>query len=159
MEKESLKTSKKANHSRQRIRSSPKRDWIRFFPPEGTPDADEAARENNDRQLMVHGLPSEFPTGTPGGLQEDALNTLIKSLGIILKQAHIVGAHPAESTTSNDKSSVIRLTVNSRETKETIRKAAEATYRWDTAGNHTVFLRDIIKRKRTSSNEDPRTPK
>ena len=107
---------------------------------------------------MVYGLPSEFPTGTPGGRQEDALNDLIKSLGIILKQAHIVGAHPDDTTTRNDKSSVIRLTVNSRDTKETIRKAAEATHRWG-SGHHTVFLRDIVKRKRTSSNEDPRTPK
>ena len=49
--------------------------------------------------------------------------------------------------------------MNSRETKDIIRKAAEATKRWGSAGNHTVFLRDTIKRKRTSSNEDPRTPK
>ena len=62
-------------------------------------------------------------------------------------------------TISIDKPPVTRLTVNSRETKETIRKAAEATNRWGTAGNHTVFLRDITKRKRTSSNEDIRTPK
>ena len=109
---------------------------------------------------MVYGLPSEFPTGTLSypGRQEDALNDLIKSLGIILKQAHIVGAHPDEKTTRNDKSSVIRLTVNSKDTKETIRKAAEATKRWG-SGHHQVFLRDIVKRKRTSSNEDPRTPK
>ena len=108
---------------------------------------------------MVHGLPSEFLAGTPGGPQENALNTLLKSLGIILEQVHIVGAHPIDPTSSNDKSPVTRLTVNSRETKDTIRKAAEATNRWGTAGNHTVFLRDTTKRKRTSSNEDQRTPK
>ena len=107
---------------------------------------------------MVYGLPSEFPTGTPGGRQENALNDLVKSLGIILKQAHIIGAYPDGKTTRNDKSSVIRLTLNSKDTKETIRKAAEATKRWG-SGHHQVFLRDIVKRKRTSSNEDPRTPK
>ena len=155
MEKE---TSKKADISKQKTRSNPKKDWIRFFPPEGTTEADEALREINDCQLMVHGLPSEFPIGTPGGPQDDALNNLIKSLGIILKQAHIVGAYPAETKSSNDKSSVVRLTVNSKATKETIRKAAEVTHRWG-GGNHKVFLRDIVKRKRTSSNEDPRTPK
>ena len=48
--------------------------------------------------------------------------------------------------------------MNSKDTKETIRKAAEATKRWG-SGHHQVFLRDIVKRKRTSSNEDPRTPK
>ena len=125
-----------------------------------TPDANEAAREINDRQLLVHGLPSEFPTGTPGGPQENALNTLIKSLGIILEQGHVVGAHPVEPTTSNDKSPVIRLTMNSKETKEIVRKAAEATNRWGTAGNHKVFLRETTtKRRRTPSTEDSRTPK
>ena len=44
-------------------------------------------------------------------------------------------------------------------------KAAEITRRWGSAGGHTVFLRDIPpekavqKRKRTSSNEDTKTPK
>ena len=49
--------------------------------------------------------------------------------------------------------------MNSRETKDIIRKAAEATKRWGSAGGHTVFLRDTTKRKRTSSNEDQKTPK
>ena len=150
---------KKADRSKQSARSNPKQGWIRFFAPDGTPDANEAAREFNHRQLLVHGLPSEFPTGAPGGPQEDALNTLIKSLGIILEQGHVVGAHPVEPTTSNDKSPVIRLTMNSKETKETLRKAAEATNRWGTAGNHKVFLRETTtKRRRTPSTEDSRRP-
>ena len=129
------------------------------FHEKGTPDAKKAEKENNALQLLVHGLPSEFLESTPGGPQEKALNTLLTTLGIILEQEHIVGAHPINPSSSSDKSPVTRLTVNSRETKDKIRKAAEATRRWGSAGGHTVFLRDTVKRKRTSSNEDPRTPK
>ena len=107
----------------------------------------------------MHGHQSDFLESTTGGPQEKALNKLLTTLGITLEQEHIIGAHPIEPSSSSDKSPITRLTVNSRETKEKIRKAAEITRRWGSAGGHAVFLRDSVKRKRTSSNEDTKTPK
>ena len=168
-EKETDKTGGKP----ERKRSSPKQGWIKFFHEKGTPDAKIAEQENSAHQLLVHGLPGEFLESTTGGPQERALNKLLTNLGkeaigdrgITLEQEHIIGAHPIEPSSNSDKSPITRLTVDSRETKEKIRKAAEITRRWGSAGGHTVFLRDIPpekavqKRKRTSSNEDTKTPK
>ena len=169
-EKETDKTGGKPERKR---RSSPKQGWIKFFHEKGTPDAKIAEQENSAHQLLVHGLPGEFLESTTGGPQERALNKLLTNLGkeaigdrgITLEQEHIIGAHPIEPSSNSDKSPITRLTVDSRETKEKIRKAAEITRRWGSAGGHTVFLRDIPpekaaqKRKRTSSNEDTKTPK
>ena len=166
-------SSKAEGKPERRRRSSPEQKWIKFFHEKGTPDAKIAARENSAHQLLVHGLPREFLESTTGGPQEKALNQLLMKLGktaigdrgITIEQEHIIGAHPMESLSSSDKSPITRLTVDSRETKDKIRKAAEITGRWGTAGGHAVFLRDIPpekatqKRKRTSSNEDKKTPK
>ena len=60
---------------------------------------------------------------------------------------------------------ITRLTVDTKETKENIRRAALHAKRWGAAGRHTVFLRDTLpektaqKRGRSSSNEDTKTPK
>ena len=155
-------------------RNSPKQGWIKFFHDKGTPNAKNAEQENSAHQLLVHWLPGEFLEGTMGGLQERALNKLLINLGkeeigdrgITLQQEQIIGAHPIKPSSSSDKSPITRLTVDSRETKEKIRKAAKITKRWGSAGGHTVFLRDIPpekvaqKRKRTpSSNEDTKMPK
>merc|ERR1712051_1161787 len=79
--------------------------------------------------------------------------------GINLVQENIIGAYPIEPTPS-DRSPVTRITLDSRETKASIRKAAERADRWGN-GTHSVFFRDITldKRKRKSSNEDLNTPK
>ena len=159
---------------KRKSRNSPKQGWIKFFHDKGTPNAKIAEQENSAHQLLVHGLPGEFLDGTKGGLQERALNKLLTNLGkeeigdrgITLQQEQIIGAHPIKPSSSSDKSPITRLTVDSRETKEKIRKAAKITKRWGSAGGHTVFLRDIPpekvahKRKRTpSSNEDTKMPK
>ena len=55
--------------------------------------------------------------------------------------------------------------MDTKETKENIRKAALHAKRWGVAGRHTVFLRDTLpektaqKRGRSSSNEVTKTPK
>ena len=79
--------------------------------------------------------------------------------GIDLKQENFVGAFPIEPT-PKDRSPVTRITLNARETKADIRKAAELAGRWG-RGTHSVFLRDITleKRRRKSSDEDTYTPK
>ena len=118
----------------------------------------------------MHGLPDG---GTSGNNQERALNKLITNLGreaigdhgITLDQEHIIGAYHIEQSSNKDKPMITRLTVDTKETKEKIRKAAEYARRWGSAGGHTVFLRDTLpekaaqKRGRSSSNEDTRTPK
>ena len=96
--------------------------------------------------------------------------------GINIEQDNIVGAHPIEPSPNGDKSLVTRITLDSRETKTNIRRAAEKAERWGSK-THAVFFRDIPpnkglppngdlppnngpqKRKRTSSDEDTKTPK
>ena len=104
---------------------------------------------------------------TKAGSQERVLNDLMASLsqetlgddGIDLIQENIIGAYPIEPT-PRDRSPVTRITLNSRETKASIRNAAERAGRWG-KGTHSVFLRDITleKRRRKSSDEDTNTPK
>ena len=79
--------------------------------------------------------------------------------GIDLVQENIIGAYPIEPT-PRDRSPVTRITLDSRETKASIRKAAERAGRWGN-GTHSVFFRDITleKRRRKSSDEDTNTPK
>ena len=98
-EKTTEKTSEKADHSKRR--SIPKQEWIKFFHEKGTPDAKFLEKERTSHQLLVHGLPSEFLEGTQGGPQEKALNKLVSSLGIILEQEHIIGAHPIDPSSSS----------------------------------------------------------
>ena len=79
--------------------------------------------------------------------------------GINIAQENIIGAYPIEPTPSG-KSPITRITLDSRDTKASIRKAAGKADRWGN-GTHSVFFRDITldKRKRKSSNEDLNTPK
>ena len=75
------------------------------------------------------------------------------------------GSHQHKQSSNKDKQMITRLTVDTKETKENIRKAAVYARRWGAAGRHTVFLRDTLpekaaqKRGRSSSNEDTKTPK
>ena len=114
-----------------------------------------------DRQLQVYGLPeARFQWRE----REKALQKLVSYLrceeigdqGINLEQRHIIGAH---HTWNKDGQKVTILTVDSKETKGDIRRAATEAKRWG-AKSHTVFLRDTIsetptqRRSRSSSNED-----
>ena len=79
--------------------------------------------------------------------------------GIDITQENIIGAYPIEPTPSG-KSPITKITLDSRDTKASIRKAAGKADRWGN-GTHSVFFRDITldKRKRKSSNEELNTPK
>ena len=148
-------------------KSGQKYQWINFYHEEGSRAFDEAKDFRASHQLLVHGLPKTLLAPTKAGTQERVLNDLMASLsqetlgddGIDLSQENIVGAFPIEPT-PNDRSPVTRITLNSRETKANIRKAAERAGRWG-RGTHSVFLRDITleKRRRKSSDEDTNTPK
>ena len=61
--------------------------------------------------------------------------------GINIVQENIIGAHPIEPTPSG-KSPITRITLDSRDTKASIRKAAGKADRWGN-GTHSVFFRDI----------------
>ena len=162
--KDADKSGEKPDRKRK---SSPKQERIKFFQEKGTPNAKLAEQKNIDHQLLVYGLPDS------GNNQERALNKLITNLsseaigdhGITLEQEHIIGAYHIEQSSNKDKQMITRLTVDTKETKENIRKAAVYARRWGAAGRHTVFLRDTLpekaaqKRGRSSSNEDTKTPK
>ena len=117
--------------------------------------------------MLVHGLPKSFLGPTQAGPQEKALNDLIAGLnkktlgedGNDITQENIIGAYPIEPTPSG-KSPITKITLDSRDTKASIRKAAGKADRWGN-GTHSVFFRNITldKRKRKSSNEDLNTPK
>ena len=93
------------------------------------------SEETRARQLEVHGLPYEHLECSPGGPQEKALNHLLTKLGtenvddrgIDITQEHIVGACAVKQTSKSEKSQVLILTVNSKETKEKIIRAAYLT--------------------------------
>ena len=107
----------------------------------------------------MHGLPDG---GTSGNNQERALNKLITNLGreaigdhgITLDQEHIIGACYIEQLSNKDKPTITRLTVDTKETKEKIRKAAKYARRWGTLPEKAAQ-----KRGRSSSNEVTKTPK
>ena len=161
------RTTKSDEKSERKRQCSPKRERIKFFQEKGTPNAKLAEQVDVDRQLLVYGLPeSRFQWRD----RERALNKLVTNLsseeigdqGITLEQKHIIGAY---HTSNKDKQMITRLTVDTKETKENIRRAALQAKRWGVAGRHTVFLRDTLpenpaqKRGRSSSNEDTKTPK
>ena len=171
MEKESKKDKEKTTKSdekpERKRQSSPKRERIKFFQEKGTTNAKLAEQVDVDCQLLVYGLPeSRFQWRD----RERALQKLVTNLsseeigdhGINLEQKHIIGAY---HTSNKDGQMITRLTVDSNETKENIRRAALQAKRWGAAGRHTVFLRDTLpenpaqKRGRSSSNEDTKTPK
>ena len=148
-------------------KSGQKYQWINFYHEEGSKAFKDAKEFRASFQLLVHGLPKTLLPPTKAGTQERVLNDLMASLsqeklgedGIDLTQKDIVGAYPIEPTPT-DRSPVTRITLNSRETKASIRKAAVRAGRWGN-GTHPVFLRDITleKRRRKSSDEDTNAPK
>ena len=162
--KDADKSGEKPDRKRK---SSPKQERIKFFQEKGTPNAKLVEQININHQFLVYGLPDS------GNNQERALNKLITNLsseaigdhGITLEQEHIIGAYHIEQSSNKDKQMITRLTVDTKETKENIRKAAVYARRWGAAGRHTVFLRDTLpenpaqKRGRSSSNEDTKTSK
>jgi len=80
--------------------------------------------------------------------------------GINITQNNIIGAIVLDPTTGSS-SQITRITLDTRETKDSIRKAAESAGSWGN-GSQSVFFRDITldKRKRkTSKPEDTKTPK
>ena len=141
-DKESDRSERKPERNRKDS-SSREETTIKFFHNKDSKNAKLAAEENSPYQLQVHGLES--------GPQERKLNTLMTRLrtsevredGFNIEQRHIIGAIRLVPSSSGDRSPVTRLTLNSRETKERIRKAAEAAKRWGDAGNKVVFFRDI----------------
>ena len=148
-------------------KSSPRHQWIKFYHAENTKAFKQAKELRASHQLLVHGLPKTFLGPTQAGPQERAMNELMAGLnkktlgedGIDITQENIIGAYPIEPTPSG-KSPITKITLDSRDTKASIRKAAEKADRWGN-GTHSVFFRDITldKRKRKSSNEDLNTPK
>ena len=148
-------------------KNSQKYQWINFYHEESSRAFKEAKEFRASHQLLVHGLPKTLVAPTKAGTQERVLNDLMAGLsqetlgedGIDLVQENIIGAYPIEPT-PRDRSPVTRITLDSRETKASIRKAAERAGRWGN-GTHSVFFRDITleKRRRKSSDEDTNTPK
>ena len=160
------RTTKSDEKSERKRQSSPKRERIKFLQEKGTLNAKLAEQVDVDRQLLVYGLPdSRFQWRD----RERALNKLVTNLsseeigdqGITLEQKHIIGAY---HTSNKDKQMITRLTVDTKETKENIRRAALHAKRGG-AKWHTVFLRDTVpekparKKGRSPSNEDTKAPK
>ena len=145
---------KHEGHRTRKIRSSSSYHWIKFFHDEYTRAAKEAKEERSSYQLLVHGLPKEFISHNQAGKQEKALNNLMAGLsrdtlgaeGINIVQQNIIGAHEIDPT-PGEKSPIIRITLDSRETKASIRRAAEIAERWGN-GTHPVFFRDITLNQR-----------
>ena len=166
--KEQAEAPKRSDENKTPKRKSSQRyRWINFYHEENSKAFKEAKEFRTSHQLLVHGLPKTLLSPTRAGPQERALNDLMAGLiqetlgedGINLVQENIIGAYPIEPTPS-DRSPVTRITLDSRETKASIRKAAEKADRWGN-GTHSVFFGDITleKRRRKSSNEDTNTPK
>ena len=164
--KDNEKTAKSSEKPERKRQNSPRRERIKFFKEKGTTNAKLAEQVDVDCQLLVYGLPeSRFQWRD----RERALQKLVTNLsseeigdhGINLEQKHIIGAY---HTSNKDGQMITRLTVDSNETKENIRRAALKAKRWG-AKSHTVFLRDTLpetptqKRGRSSSNEDTKTSK
>ena len=140
-----------------------------------------APAEDHKRQLNVHGLPSEFMGPTAGGVQDHALYQLFRKLrqekigelGIDIKQYHIIGARPVRRSLSNDQDPIMRVTLDSKDTKNRVVNAAMTVNLWGLKNKKEAFLRDIppekrsqtddrkrsTKRKRSSSQEDKNAPK
>ena len=168
--KERVEAPQKSEESKKRKRkNSPRYKWIKFYHEENTQAAKEAKAERTSHQLLVHGLP-RAPKGLRppmAGPQEKILNDLMAVLsketlgedGINIVQDNIIGAHQIEPS-PGEKTPITRITLDSRHTKASIRRAAEKSERWGN-GTHPVFFRDITldQRKRKSSNEDTNMPK
>ena len=166
--KEQAEATKRSDENKTPKRKSSQRyRWINFYHEESSRAFKEAKEFRTSHQLLVHGLPKTLLAPTKAGTQERVLNDLMAGLsqerlgedGINLVQENIIGAYPIEPT-PRDRSPVTRITLDSRETKPSIRKAAGRAGRWGN-GTHSVFFRDITfeKRRRKSSNEDTNTPK
>ena len=167
-EKEKVAAPQRSDGSEKpKRKSSPRYQWIKFYHAENTKAFKQAKELRASDQLLVHGLPKSFLGPTQAGPQEKALNELMAGLnkktlgedGIDITQENIIWAYPIEPTPSG-KSPITKITLDSRDTKASIRKAAGKADRWGN-GTHSVFFRDITldKRKRKSSNEDLNTPK
>ena len=125
----------------------------KFYHDENTRAAKEAKEDRWSHQLLVHGLPKEFLGPTQARPQEKTLNNLMAGLnkdtlgkdGIDIVQENIIGAHPIEPS-PGEKSPITRITLDSRETKASIRRAAEKADRWGN-GTHPVFFRDITLKR------------
>ena len=167
-EKEKVEAPQKSDGGKKRKRkNSPRYRWIKFYHEENTQAAKEAKEDRTSHQLLVHGLPKASLGPTQAGSQEKTLNDLMAGLsketlgedGVNIVQDNIIGAQQIEPS-PGEKSPITRITLDSRDTKASIRRAAEKADRWGN-GTHSVFFRDITldKRKRKSSNEDLNMPK
>ena len=148
------------NKKKQEIESpdkTPDKRKTSFFPSPNTKKANSAAAEDHERQLNVHGLPNEFMGCTAGGVQDHALYQLFLKLskekagqyGIDIKQYHIVSTRPVKQSSSNGQDLVMRVTLDSKDTKERIISAATSANLWGFKDKDTAFFRDIPRRKRS----------
>ena len=168
-------------HTNKKTTKSPDNRKTCFFPSPKSSNATITAAEDHKRQLNVHGLPSEFMGPTAGGVQDHALYQLFRKLrqekigelGIDIKQYRIIGARPVRRSLSNDQDPIMRVTLDSKDTKNRIVSAAMTANLWGFKNKNEAFLRDIppekrsqtddrkrsTKRKRSSSQEDKNAPK
>ena len=125
-----------------------------------------APAEDHKRQLNVHGLPSEFMGPTAGGVQDHALYQLFRKLrqekigelGIDIKQYRIIGARPVRRSLSNDQDPIMRVTLDSKDTKNRIVSAAMTANLWGFKNKKEAFLRDIPPEKRSQTDETKHPP-
>ena len=158
------------NKKKQKIKSpdkSPDKRKTCFFTSPNSRKANSAAAEDHERQLNVHGLPNEFMGCTAGGVQDHALYQLFLKLsrrkagqyGIDIKQYHIVGARPVIQSSSNSEDLVMRVTLDSKDTKERIISAATSANLWGFKDKDTAFFRDIPPEKKVHTEDRERPDK
>ena len=171
----------RTTRNNKKTTKSPDHREVCFFPPPKSRNATIAAAEDHKRQLNVHGLPSEYMGPIAGGAQDKQLYQLFRKLrrekvgacGIDIKQYHIIGARPDRRSLGSDQEQIMRVTVDSTDTKSRIVNAATTGNLWGFKKKNEAFLRDIppekrshiedrkgsTKRKRSPSHEDKNATK
>ena len=138
-----------------------------FFPAPQSQNAKEASREDLARQLNVHDLPSEFPRSMEGGSADRELHRTHMQLvnyGFLFGPGKIIGARPVSSTVRGSKTTTMRITYDSKETKKMVIKTARNAHLWGYQEGRSAFFRDVpgptpkkrkqTKRKIESSGEE-----
>ena len=137
-----------------------------FFPSPKSSNATIATAEDHKRQLNVHGLATEFMGPTARGVQDHALYQLFRKLrqekigelGIDIKQYHIIGARPVRRSLSNVQDPIMRVTLDSKDTKNRVVNAAMTVNLWGFKNKKEAFLRDIPPEKRSQTDERKHPP-
>ena len=104
---------------------------------------------------------------TAGGVQDHALYQLFLKLskekagqyGIDIKQYHIVSARLVKQSSSNGQDLVMRVTLDSKDTKERIISAATSANLWGFKDKDTAFFRDIPPEKKIHTEDRKRSDK